>query len=89
MMMFSEKDIDGVMMDILERAYKPQAKADKIKSIYMHHYDDIVRLLKKLLKVRQNSPNKFLQLFATGKRTTEEILEWRRFSAWKKFGENG
>ena len=47
MMMFSEKDIDGVMMDILERAYKPQAKADKIKSIYMHHYDDIVRLLKK------------------------------------------
>ena len=32
-------------MDIIERAYKPQHKADKIKSIYMQHYDDIVRLL--------------------------------------------
>ena len=31
-------------MDIIERAYKPQHKADKIKSIYMQHYDDIVRL---------------------------------------------
>ena len=54
-------------MDILERAYKPQAKADKIKSIYMHHYDDIVRLFKKVfiqalrLKVRENSPQNFFQ----------------------------
>ena len=44
---FSERDIDGVMMDIIERAYKPQNKADKIKSLYMHHYDDTVRVLNK------------------------------------------
>ena len=34
-------------MDIIERAYKPQNKADKIKSLYMHHYDDTVRVLNK------------------------------------------
>ena len=37
-------------MDIIERAYKPQNKADKIKSIYMQHYDDIVRLLNTTIK---------------------------------------
>ena len=34
-------------MDIIERAYKPQNKADKIKSLYMHHYDDTVWFLNK------------------------------------------
>ena len=34
-------------MDIIERAYKPQNKADKIKSLYMHHYDDTVRFSNK------------------------------------------
>ena len=62
MIAFSEKDIDGVMMDILERAYKPQAKADKIKSIYMHHYDDIVRLLIKITQSAKTPQSLFVIL---------------------------
>merc|ERR1712062_820394 len=48
------------MMDIIERAYKPQHKADKIKSIYMQHYDDI-DMLKKFWSGEDSVHGKSLQ----------------------------
>ena len=43
-------------MDIIERVYKPQNKADKIKSLYMHHYDDTGWFLNKKTDSYDMSP---------------------------------